>query len=516
MRKKAFLFVLMISGCWQALAGELPKRAQEHPLDFAFYLITKGNDDRHAEAMANAFFEVGRFDDAARGIEIENNEHTKINWFAFRARLLDERQNAEKTRLYVDQALKLIKLENVDADKEAALALAELLIKFNRTHEAVQLLENADRREAVLIGIVREFIKAHKTAAALKLLPPLADIEADDDKAEIIELYARLKQTEKTDKMLAEFEPAAFVNTPVYHNQRFILFPLINANLALGRRDHAVELWEQYGEKDDGYGWIKFIGALIEFGHREKANVYLAQVAADSEILKSEGSDVVAAYLKLGDIEKAAALAKTMTVEFDSHEQQAGLMHVADHFIADSKTDAAANVLDFALRRASKVVFQHEDLQSTSAGTHKRMYLHNIYRRYMKIGQYSKARAAIDAIGSEHWIAQEFVMQSLFDFLKQRAKKLPRRETEIMLKRMQNSFTERDDDYQRSQAKLFAAEIYARLGEKQKAAALLARVIREGKESCCHEFEFLLGAGKVFELYKLEPDANIKKALGEF
>lgn len=62
----------------------------------------------------------------------------------------------------------------------------------------------------------------------------------------------------------------------------------------------------------------------------------------------------------------------------------------------------------------------------------------------------------------------------------------------------------------------FTAEIYALIGEKTKASEFLAKAVAEGKESCCYEFGFLLGAGKVFERQKLKADANIQKALREF
>lgn len=515
MRKAAFSFVLIVAGLLSVFAEDLPKKAAENPLDLAFYLATK-TDRRKAEKVATAFFEVGRFDDAARSIELLDNDYTKINWFAEHAVILAEQKNAAKAEQFVDKALAIITSEDEIIHKSTAINLARLLIKFNRNDEAARMFEKTDFEDAARIGIAREFLKAGQTTEALKLLPLISKVEDDAHKAEIIELFARLKQTERAERMLDVFEPTAFVNTPDYHNQRFILFPIVRANLALGKTDHAVEFWEQYGEKDDGYGWTTFIESLIEFEQREKANVYLAQIAADSEMRKSDGGTIIMLYLKLGNIEKAQNFARTMNEEFDSYEQQRGLMLLADHLIANGKTADAAEILDFAFRRAAQIEFRHEDLQSSSPGTKKRLHLHDVYRRFMRIGQFPKALAAINAIGSEHWIAKEFVMESLYDFLKQRAKNLPRRETETLLAQMQNSLTERNDDYYKPQAKLFTAEIYALLGEKAKATDLLGKAIVEGRESCCYEFEFLLRAGKIFEQFKLKPNANLKKILGDF
>ncbi|CAN5380162.1 hypothetical protein BH10ACI1_BH10ACI1_08750 [soil metagenome] len=75
---------------------------------------------------------------------------------------------------------------------------------------------------------------------------------------------------------------------------------------------------------------------------------------------------------------------------------------------------------------------------------------------------------------------------------------------------------EPDDRDDLIKAKLLAAEIYASIGEKTKAVEMLTKVLDEAFEDSYREEEILLSAGKIFERYKLEADANLKKVLKKF
>ncbi len=518
MKKLSFLIAVFIFLATNIFAQDLRKKAEENPLDCALYLLSKDERKSEAKNLAGVFFEVGRYDDALRTIEIEG--YGKIGWLVFYASKLSEQGNDAQAKVFLDKTMSLLLLEDTSVNSDDLVFLAPLLIKYGRNEEALSLfnLSEDEYKPKTAIGISKAFLKTNQTENALKLLPAAFEDAEIDRKAEIIELYARLKQTEQAEKFLADFDFSTFLNEPFYHNRRFTLFPLINANLALGHLNRAVELWQQYGENDDVYGWLKFIDALIEFGYREKADFYLTQIESNPAMLREEGSGIVESRLKFGDVEKTFRIAETMSDNDDNYEQQQALMIVADFYIAENKNDAALKVLDFAFERARKIIFQHEDMQSNgaSSGTRKVIYLRSIYNRLMKLKQFKKAFTVFNAIGSDHWIAKEFVMESLFDFAKQQIKTLSRKEIEKILKQIQNSIPDRDDDYYPTKAKLFTAEIYALIGEKAKTVRLLTEGLNEGKQSCCYEFGFLLSVGKIFEQNKLKADANLRKVLKSF
>ncbi|MBS1792809.1 MAG: hypothetical protein JSS81_03085 [Acidobacteria bacterium] len=515
MRNAACFLVLVIFGCLSILADDLRQKAEESPFDCAFYLATKDSLRLDKEALANALFEVGKYDDAARAIELDDDEYQNINWFVYHAWLLSKSGNDPIARKYVDKTMPLLKDADFEADKYNLSALASLLVKYGRDDEAMSLPAKSDNPGKTAIDISEKFLDADKPAKALEMLPQISEIGEVDYKAEVIELNARLKQTAKAEQLLAEFEPAALINEPVYHNRRFIIFPLVKAYLALGKIDRAVELWEQYGEKDDGFGWLKFIDSLLEFGRREKAAVYLGQIETDPAILQTEGGAIVERYLKLGKIEKAQNLAKTMSGENDSYRQQQALMIVADYFIDNKNQKSALEILDFAFQRARRVVFKHEDFLSigASSGTRKVIYLQNICDRLIRLGKFDKAAAVIDSIGSDHWIAREFVLNQLLELTRRQIKTLPRRKIDANIARLQNLFTADDNEAYAISADLGIVELYAGLGEKTKAVGLLADVLEKARKSCCSENYFLLSAGRVFVENKLEPTADLRQAL---
>lgn len=516
MNKLSFLIAVFIFLAANIFAQDLRKKAEENPLDCALYLISKDERKSEAKNLADTFFEVGRYDDALRTIEFE--EYRKISWLISHTSKLIEQGNETQAKTFLDKTMSLLGSEDADIDRDDLIFLAPLLIKYGRNEEALALynLSEDEYKPRTAIGISKAFIKANQPANALKLLSFDFENAEIDRKAEIIELFARLRQTERAKKFLAEFDMVAFLSEPSYHNRRFTLFPLINANLALGRVDKANELWQQYGEHDDGYDWLKFIDALIEFGYRDKVDFYLTQMESNSELLGKEGSDIVKRRLEFGDIEKALIIAEKISEDDDNDAQQAAFMLITDFYITENKTDSALKVLDGAFERARKIVFQHEPMQSASLGTQKVIYLRDIYKRLMKLKQFKKAFTVFNAIGSDHWIAKDFVLESLFDFAKQQIKTLSRNEIEKILKQIQNSVSDKDRDYYSTKAKIFTVEIYALIGEKSKAVKLSTEVLKEGEESCCNKFEFLLSVGKIFEQHKLKPDADLKKVLKEF
>lgn len=515
MKKISLIFGLLIFINLNVTSQDLRKKAEENPLDCAIYLFKKDKGGIKFDQLARTLFEVGRYDDAIAALEFE--EHRQLDHFVIFTKNLIEKGYRTKADKFLSRISALLKNGEKDWDENILINLAPLLIDSRKSEEALLLAQSAqddDKKVKIAVSVAKEFIKANQPENALKVLGDYYEIAETDRKAEIIELFARLQQKEKAEKLLAEFEPNAFIEE-VYHNRRFILLPLINANLALGKVERAIELWQLYGETDDGYGYIEFIDALFEFGYRDKAIFYLNQITTDQNIIQDVGANIVERYLKLNETATATTIAKKISDDVDNYEQQRALMLIADKLILDGKDDSALEILNFAFQRAKKIVFEHEPMQSNgaSSGTRKRNYLNQIYNRFVKLKNYQKAYETLMSIDDEHWIAKEFLAEHLIDFTKRQIKSLPREKIYAFLMKAQN--ISKDAEYLSIQTKLQTSEIYAQIGEKPKAVELITEVLEKAKESCCYKDDFLLAAGKVFEDNKLKSNPKLKRILKE-
>jgi tetratricopeptide (TPR) repeat protein len=525
MKKALILFAFLLFAISAVSAQDLRKKAEENPLNLAFYLLTKDRSNIDAEKLADAFLEVGRYDDALRAIDLES-EYSRELWLVSRLSLLVKQGKKAKANLLLDKIFQIARQNNQSLNDVSPEYLAPSFIKLNRMEEALSLYDFSEADEVGMwVKMARACYEANQTENALKILPKTFEFANAEQKAEIIELYARLKQTEKAEKMLAEFEPTAFVEAKidaaderVIYQPRDVLFPLINTYLALGKVEQALIVWQQYGENDNDYYFIRLIDALIEFGYRDKANIYLAQIHSNDDMLATAGADIVERHLKLDNVEFALKLAKTMSDENDDYRQQKALMSVADRLIADGKNEIALEILDFAFNKARKIVFEHDPMASigASSGSRKAIYLRNIYERMMRLKQFDRAYATINAIGSDHWIAIQFIAESSFDFIERQIKTLPRPKIYEILAKMETLFTEDDREYFSIEIKLLSAKIHLQTGGRAKAFELLVKVLEEAKESCCYEDDFLLSVGILFERNKLQANPNIKKVLRKF
>lgn len=507
----------MLSYCSFSSAQTTEKQAVESPLDCYFFLLLKDNDrsSLDIESLAITYFELNKYEKGFATLNLlEDNDRRFEFSNAYASKLLSERKSSKANEL-LNYAV-----QNLDnkyfIHKRVLIQFGQNLIKLNRFIEARNLAKDTSQDEPdVSIAIVQELIESNQTEKAKSLInQPFFPLKLSNNEttANLALVYSELKITEKAEKLFAEIIPSVFESEKIYHNQRFILFPLIKAYLAIGRIDTATELWNQYGERDDGFGWMKFIDLLLEFGHREKATFYLAEIEKDAEILEKEGAKIVESYLKLGNIPKAINVAKTMSIEIDSYEQQRAFISLADYFIANSKKELALEILEFAFQRARKIVFEQQPQDSTSAGIRKKIYLANIYKRLMNLDEFEKAFKIINSIDSEHQQAKEFIAFQTIDFAKNRSHKLSNAQVDTLISQSQN-LIQNNDDYYSIKIKLLTAEIYALMNKKDKAVDLIAEVLEDAKESCCYEKSFLNSSGKIFEKYKLKANQSLKKAL---
>ena len=527
MRKAWILVALLIFTAASVRAADWRKRAEESPLDCAFYTLLQDDGRRRTdvESVAQGYFELGRYADVFAAIGLLKDQDDQAALFnVFSTLLLTENKKSEANR-FLTEAVKRLSVKDYP-DERVLVQIVENLIELDRADEAMNIartfageLEDND----VSLAIAAKLIKIGQTEKARVFVARPFFRHASESleaRAKAALIYAKLKQADRAREMLEELKQTAFSGAnemEIGNRRRRVLPVLIDVHLELGEIEKAFELWNRHGDREDFYEFARFADDLVLYGQTEKALPLLVEMRADKEQMSRDGSSIVKSYLKIGDVETAVVVAKSISGDDDNSAQQSAFMALADYFVAGGRTDAALDMLDFAFRRAAKIVFAHEPMQSigASAGSLKIIYLRNIFERLLKLRRFEKAFEVINATGSDHWMAKEFIVESLHAFIKPQIKTLPRKQIDALLRRIQTTFTAADE-YYGINAKLLAADVYAQLGEKRKAVELLARVLEEGRESCCYEDHFLIAAGIVFERNRLKADANIRKALLEF
>ena len=517
MRKIAIVFILIAFANLNLFAQDLRKKAEESPLDCALYLLSKDENAVNEENLTRVFFEVGRFDDALRAIEFDESSSSKFLWLSFYGGKLIEQNKLNEANKFLTKAFALLPEE--EWSDSNITEFVSSLIKLGRLPEVFETVKNQDDDEdkaKLLILIAENFMKTGQSEKLKTILPEaqkLVENPKDSEKLlQITLLYAKLKQFDKSREILKLIEPSDFSGSSeieAENNRRELLFPLLRVHLELGEIEKAFEIWNQHNSSYF-YEFSLFINDLIAYGYKDKAALLIFQMQSDKEQLRRDGNEVVEAYLKIGDIEKAIFISRTMSDDDDNFWQQNSFITLADRFIAEGKNEAALEILDFAFQRARKIVFQHEALQSigASSGTRKVIYYRNIYNRLMKLREYKKAFEVINSISSDHELAKEFFAEHLVDFAAQQAKTLPRKKIYELLTKAQNIVKDEDDesDGYFLNIKILSADVYAQIGEKATAVKMLGEVLQTDED-------FLISAGKVFEQNNLKADANMRRVL---
>ena len=524
MKKTVLLSTLILLATVSLFSQNARRQAEHHPLDAAFYLLAKDENRANGELLTRTLFEVGRYPDALRAIEAEDNSYTKFMRLSFYGRRLIEENKRREAGLFLTKAFAVLRDEEEWAHEDRLDDFIVDLIRLERAPEALEVIKHQDEedRPPLQLAAAEAFIEQGRLEKAGAMLPAaLAAAQKNKDHTNglrVALLYARAGQPDKAREILAAAEPAILSREIEDERERRRMLPAALAvYLQLGETERAFRLWNRAGAPNDLSEYSPFIRQLIVYGYRAQVLPLLARMRFEKEEFARSGHEIVEAYLKIGDVNSALAAAREMSDEPDAYWQQTALMAVADRFIADGDQTAALNVLNFAFERARPIVFAHEPQQSNgaSAGTRKVIYLRGIYERLMKLRQYEKARAALDAVGSDHRIARQFLYNGLMDFAGRQLKTLPRAKIAQLLDEAQK-LVKGDDEYQTMESKLRAAEIHTQLGEKRRAVGLLAEVLTLAKASCCYEDDFLIAAGKVFEERGLKADERLKKVLREY
>ena len=116
-------------------------------------------------------------------------------------------------------------------------------------------------------------------------------------------------------------------------------------------------------------------------------------------------------------------------------------------------------------------------------------------------------------------IARVFFAETLADSAKRQIKTTTRQEIDKIIAQIQSNISDKTAKSSQNTIKLLVADIYAHLGEKNKAVELLTKVLADELLNVdvrtLNEEHFLLEAGRIFEQNKLKADSKMKKVLRE-
>lgn len=523
MRRPFIIFALFLLATTNIFSRDLQKKAEENPLDCAFYALSqdKNAPSHKIDALAKVFFDLRHFDALLYTIDLADGNYSKLHFllrYSFES--IKNGNNILANRL-LNRAMHLLRTtddeDEWDHDSAGSISerLAVDLALMNRFTDVFEIISHQSENEyqvKLLVSVAETLSRDQKNEKSLKILKEISKFEESskdlDTTIKIAEIYARLGSNENAFALLKKLENDISTESNQNYRSRDF-FNLIPIYLKIGQTELALTLWNQNRDPENSSDTYFLASQLIENGHAEKAKPYLLEIEEDKESPKMFRAFLVETYLKFNDIVSASKIAKTTFLDDDYHQQRA-LMILTDRFTLDGETEKALDILDFAFQKAVKVGEEHLPEHSIGASplTRKVIYLRNIRDRYFKLRQFDRGLAIVNSFKSNDSRAKEFYALSIIEYVRQQASKIARKKASELLSRAEN-FVDEDDDYQLTRIRLATAEVYAKLGEKSKAVQTLTKIL----ETIEIDDEELILVGKVFAANNLKSDAKMRTVL---
>ncbi len=514
MRKIALILIL---SCFSAniFAQVTRKQAQENPLDCLLYLLPKRNSDIAADELSRILFNLRRFDDARFAISFVDNSYSRILLLTQYSNQLHQFGESTQANKLIDDLLKIVATTD-DYEFESQIpSIVPVLIKANREDAVaglISLSDDDDIKAKAFLAAANTYQEIGNYEKSQKFAEDALPMANWDIKSELAKIFLKIDK-KKASEIANHLEKDVFVDGDAYDRKNYSQW-LIRFYLQQNNPDKAFQLWQQYGNPADKYQVFEFADGLVNFGFRDRAMPFVLQLREDKSAFENQnGKRLVELLLKVDDIENVVSFAKTMSENDDSYQQQTALMSIADRFINEGKPNSAIEIIDFAFQRAKRVSNEHNAMDSVGAspGSRKGQYLSAIYTRLMSLKQYKKAALLIglfkDAESNARFIT---------NFAKNKIGILPRQKIYEMITTSQNFFKkdEFNYDFQKNENLVQVADVYALLGEKDKAISILTDVlVSETADS--YSYQCLYEIGRVFNERKLTANPKLRKVLNE-
>lgn len=495
------------------------EKAVEHPLECAYYLLTKDKfDSDFGYSPTQTFFRVGWFDRGIAAASIDDE-------FNFRAGSLlslgvDQAKSGdpEVARRIADLVFDEFVRDIENPSNHEVAALAELLALTSQPDKLDSLIDrvDADNRIRPLTGAARAFTVRRQRSLALALLDSVVslpngsvDTENGHLLLDVADLYSKNGRQDRA------IEALRWVRTVFSEDEdTHIKEALYRRFYLLGSRTEATAIWKSISAPERLDYRLLRSSVLIEAKERQTAEGILDGIKQSEFSRYPYGQDVVKQYLLLGRVAKAESVADRISTKPDSYDQQDGYMQIADHYIAAKNGRDARRVLEKAFGKARKIEFVHLPQHSVGAspGSRKSIFLREIAERFQKLGALSKALVVLRTLNDEHPYARELLAASLGNFANTTPPKLPRKLVLDLLAESLAIARKVDGDVEEVQIMAAHAEVLAKFRDRNGATNKLAELLESRTGEYLEGYALLL-AGEVFEKYKLPLNNRLQSAL---
>jgi len=514
----AILFVIL-SLAVTIWAQQTNERAANNPLDCAILLFSKDSSRFGlSDFLTRALFRSGRDSDA---IEIARSNKVLFGGF-------EELSVLGLERLRTGDKVAAIKFANAAFDDYSAevdgvsadrlFPLVDLMIELGKPEFALKIVEQQgepEEKAKILVELAKAYFKYGDKDASLNVLETAITVFDSHDYRDMFDRadqFIKLGEKARALDLVSKIENDDVIlsdklNLDKVYCQLFFRF------MELGDYKRAASNWEQIANNDDVSARLEFSSGMMRGRRFAEAERVLANVSQEELEQYQVGREVVKQYLELGKTASAERSAKVISVSNDDEDQQDAFLQIADHYIKLKENVAAAAILDLAFRRASKIVFEHEQGQNNGAspGTRKWIYLKNISTRYIQIGKIEQAYTAIAAIYSDHELARERFATGTARFARENAKRLSSTRINQIYVAALKAIGEMDSEY-RVEIIVNQAEAAAIIGKPDKAADILSEMFANRSDRFPVEYALIL-AGEVFEKYHLQTNDSLRNSL---
>ncbi len=538
MMKTTLLLICLLALTITGMAHELRKKAETNPLDCAYYLLINNKlNGTGGHSLTNAFFDVGRFDDALLA-EKNNGKEDYSQYYALRglsSKLLQANNKKEEAIKYISTAYDIY-IENEDKWSHEALGpFLSLLIQVERADDAFRIVEGYQgfdeeetrkQKAELLLEITHAYLNTNDRVNALQVLEKASsliskhstedslDYDYIDNLIRIAIYYKRIGNRGKAVEILDRLRKYALTRS-YESEQDHILLRILYQYFDLGYEKQGMEVWNKINEKKSASSLLTLSAALIKIRKTADAEKILDKITRRNLNEQSVGPKIVTRWLMLGNTKAAVKTAKAISSKNDNnYDQQEALKLVTDFFFENGEKDKAAEILDLAFKSVRKKVYKHQPDHrlGTSPAGQKAYYLSYIAKRLLELGKIEQAYIAATSIDEKHPEAQLSLALNLVRFAKISVNVLPADRIRNMAVQANKIADEQKVEHFTILIRSLSAEVLALIDETKEAADMLSDLIgsNTGKS---YEGYALIAAGEVFENYRLPATPKMRRSL---
>lgn len=521
MKKVLFLLAAVALAAITISAQDLKTRAEQNPLDCAYYLLTKDSTKVSGSYQAKLLIDRGRFDEAIQVIDFaEHSDARFADFSAFAARLLKQGKKREAEK-FIAKALESLAQQNWwSRELDGFLGV---LIRSGRQDKVTEILSHRnewDQTDQIssLLAVAEFYGEAGEAKRALTTVDQALDLKDSftdpSQPLRIAAIYVSLGESERALALLAEINTEA-ISDPNGSVRDETMLDLIPLYFRLGQDDRARAAWAQIADPNDAENLVSFARHLAAAGKVDEARAMLRQAESNAEYLSGWGSvALVRAYLNLNDVDGAARVVKAKSTEEVSRDQQQTFMMLADQYIADGNSAAALKILDLARRKAGVLRIENDPMMAIylSPLDIQLESMKEIVSRYSQLSRVDLAFESIHLVKSRAYQARSFRARALVTLAEEWVTRLPRKKILDLLAEAEKELHSGDGSPDLTFLDL--AAIYAKIGERDKAVKLLVEVLNyEPAEDAVYRSMALQMAVPLVDEYKLASDPRVRKVL---